>query len=549
MSVPAKEVIYVDTEDDITSVIEKVKLTKASIVALVPPKRTGMLQSIVNLKLVRRAAESANKRLVIITGDSALAALAAGVTIPVAKNLQTKPEIAEIAALSVDDEEVIDGSTLPISSKTGLGSSEAAQESYPAAAAIASTTEAPVATDKSTKISSRKKDPKASKIPDFNSFKKRILLIGGGILALSGFLVWAIWFAPQATVTIAAKTTPYNVSQQSVARPGADLDVESAVLPAHVANKKQTKSVEFTATGKKEVGKKASGTVNYTKSTPGSATISAGTKLSTEGGLVFVTSTDVTVPGAELGWDCPSRLCPGEASGGVTAENRGTNYNSADGTMSGGPRGVAAALDGPTSGGTDKTVTVVSDADVVKAREELAGVDEEELKTELQKEFDGQDVIVIEESFRVDVATPSVSPAIGEEASEASIKSEVTYQMAAVDESDLEKIIDRNVTQQLEGLPGQRIYKHGVDDVRISQLNIENGNYSFVVETTAYAGPQIDEKQLATQLTDKVEGEIQEVVKSRDGVQNVEVNFSPFWVNRVSSEDKITIRFDIENAE
>ena len=58
-----KDVIYIDTEDDITAIIGKVKDSSQKIVALVPPKRIGAMQSAVNLKLVQRAAEQAGKRL------------------------------------------------------------------------------------------------------------------------------------------------------------------------------------------------------------------------------------------------------------------------------------------------------------------------------------------------------------------------------------------------------------------------------------------------------------------------------------------------------
>ena len=101
---PKKDVIYVDIEDDITSVIEKVKEAKASIVALVPPKRIGVLQSVVNLKLLQRAATSAKKRVVLITNDQALIGLAAGVAMPVAKNLQSRPELPSMTAAKIDYE-------------------------------------------------------------------------------------------------------------------------------------------------------------------------------------------------------------------------------------------------------------------------------------------------------------------------------------------------------------------------------------------------------------------------------------------------------------
>ena len=54
-----KDVIYIDVEDDITAIIGKVKTAKEKIVALVPPKRVGVLQSAVNLRLLGRAAEQA----------------------------------------------------------------------------------------------------------------------------------------------------------------------------------------------------------------------------------------------------------------------------------------------------------------------------------------------------------------------------------------------------------------------------------------------------------------------------------------------------------
>ena len=106
-----KDVIYIDVEDDITAIIGKIKAAEHEIVALVPPKRTGAIQSAVNLKLVQRAAERADKHVVIISNNAALTALAGAAHIPVAKNLQSRPEIAEVPALKVDeDDDIIDGS-------------------------------------------------------------------------------------------------------------------------------------------------------------------------------------------------------------------------------------------------------------------------------------------------------------------------------------------------------------------------------------------------------------------------------------------------------
>ena len=110
-----KDVIYIDVEDDITAIIGKVKDAQSKIVALVPPKRIGVLQSSVNLQLLARAATQSNKRLVLISSNSALMALAAAAKLPGANNQQSKPELAQISALDIDDgEDVIDGVQLPV---------------------------------------------------------------------------------------------------------------------------------------------------------------------------------------------------------------------------------------------------------------------------------------------------------------------------------------------------------------------------------------------------------------------------------------------------
>ena len=51
-----KDVIYIDTDDDITAIIGKIKNSKDKIIALVPPKRIGVLQSTVNLRLLSKMA-------------------------------------------------------------------------------------------------------------------------------------------------------------------------------------------------------------------------------------------------------------------------------------------------------------------------------------------------------------------------------------------------------------------------------------------------------------------------------------------------------------
>ena len=58
-SIPAKDVIYIDVDDEITTIIDKVRSSQSKILALVLPKRATTLQSIVNMKLLKRSADEA----------------------------------------------------------------------------------------------------------------------------------------------------------------------------------------------------------------------------------------------------------------------------------------------------------------------------------------------------------------------------------------------------------------------------------------------------------------------------------------------------------
>src|ERR1700761_2539166 len=92
-SIAGKETIYVDVDDEITAIIDKVSAAKGKVVALVLPKRCPVLQSVVNMKLLKRTADNAGKHLVLITTEAGLMPLASNVGLHVASTPTSKPSI------------------------------------------------------------------------------------------------------------------------------------------------------------------------------------------------------------------------------------------------------------------------------------------------------------------------------------------------------------------------------------------------------------------------------------------------------------------------
>lgn len=540
-----KDVIYVDIEDDITSVIAKVKGVSAPIVALVPPKRIGVLQSTVNLKLLQRAAKTADKHLVLITSDAALTSLAAGIAIPVAKNLQSKPEVPEAAKPQAEDDDVINGNELPVGD---LAATAPGQEKEESIIDTIPDFDAPLAT----KAASRApKKAAGSKVPNFDNFRKKIFIAAGAGVLLIVFLVWAIFFAPKATVAITAKTNIVNIDKVMQLKPGATLDVRQNVAPAIVKQVKKTAAVDFAPTGKKEVGEKATGTVKFTNTQDDvSAEIPAGTQVVTSSGLPFVTSGAVTVPMAVPGTKAQcgqDNLCEGTITVGITATTGGSKFNGATGGVSGSFDGASGALTAATAGGTDKTATVISQADIDKAREQLKSQDSSAVKAELKKQFVG-DSIVIQESFQVAPGEPVSTPAVDQEATSAKLTAETTYTMVAVSRADLKKVFDAYTQTQIGKGDNQKIYESGDKTVAFSQFSTaEGGAYTAKVRASAQVGPEIDDGSLAKTLVGKRSGEIQQQLESIQGVEDVETTFSPFWVTTAPKAERITIKFLIKN--
>ncbi|MBI4232395.1 hypothetical protein HY605_04130, partial [Candidatus Peregrinibacteria bacterium] len=64
-----KKVVYIEIDDEVTAVYDKVKAVKSKHVYIVAPKRSIIFQSIVNLKILNRKAEDEGKKIYLITND------------------------------------------------------------------------------------------------------------------------------------------------------------------------------------------------------------------------------------------------------------------------------------------------------------------------------------------------------------------------------------------------------------------------------------------------------------------------------------------------
>ena len=555
-----KDIIYIDTEDDITAIIGKIKASKEKIIALVPPKRTGVLQSAVNIRLLARIAKNSNKRLVIITNNKALIALSSSARIPVAKDLQSKPEIAEIAALEIDDgEDIIEGAQLPVGEFVKIKDYNVDDNSVDSAISTINIDDdelqsVKINASKSTVSADRKKPVKSGiKVPDFSSFRKKLFLgILAGILLVI-FFVWAIWFAPAARIIITTKPEIAPVSMTLKLGGVEPTNIEKGIVQTITKQIKKDISVEFTATGKKDFGKKATGTItveNCDYSNP--IYIAANTVFTSSSSKKFINPKQASVPA----FSGSSSECRNSGDGAgtidipVVAEQSGPGYNIESMEYSiNGVYGDIYAQGTKMSGGTSRLAAVVTAEDVQKAGQSLVDLPNNDVKQQLIKQFTNGEK-VIEDSFNTNRADAISLPEIGSETPDgkAKLTSSSTFTMDAIAKSEMQSYLKNSINKQLSDDNSQRIYDDGIEDVVLSGYSTTDEGATVNITANGKIGPNIKQEMIKEQIKGKHFGDVQSLVEGIKGVDEVDIKFSYFWIRTVPSDvNKIDVEFILKN--
>lgn len=575
-SIPAKDTIYIDVDDEITTIIDKVRVSQSKIIALVLPKRAAMLQSVVNMKLLKRSADNDKKHLVLITSEPSLLPLAANVGMYVARNLQSKPEIPELSAaaraaaeapddseeaVSLDDGpktvspqinrhapvgELAKGSVSPLTPEDAidLDNTDPVKAGAAGAGAVIGGSAAADAAKKAGKSKGNKK----LKVPNFSKFRM-LLIFGGAALVLIVFLAWLCFSVlPKADILVETNSTAINSSIDVTLNPSAaGVSVDGGVVPASTQQVKKTLTAQADATGQKNNGTKATGTVKMTAgscSADQPADIAVGTGLGANS-QTFITQHTVTFTPAVSGKKCvwtgvdPS----GSVNIAITSQGVGAANNVSSGTFSVANRSDVTAT-GSTSGGTDNITKIVQQSDVDSAKSKISTQDTSAVKQQLKQQLENSGFDAIDVTFNAGTPTTSNSANPGDAADNVTVTEVVTYTMLGAKKADLQQLVANSVKSQID-TSKQTITDYGIDKASFKLLNQNGTTASVSMYATAVAGPDLNVANLKKQIAGMKTGDVTSTLKSNPGVTDVNVNYSPFWVNSVpKNTSKITLTID-----
>lgn len=554
---PSKQTIYIDLDDEITSIIDKIENAKEKVVALVLPKRFTALQSVVNMRLLKRSSESAGKSVVLITSDSALLPLAGAVGVHVAKNLQSKPEIppnpsgkselepverpdgtgkVDLTSSEVDEE----NEELPIKIDYDEPVGELADKHDEENHIIE--LEDDVAEPGAGRFSLKNlKMPKGSKIkiPNFDKFRISLGLGILGVVALIVFIYLAGSVLPKATINIQTLSTPVTATlTMTTSDQAKTVDVAKNIMPVSVKTSDQTSTQQVQATGQLNSGDKASGTMTFYNCSEKDTlegtdrTIPAGTGVSA-GGLTFITQTSVTVsPSHFAGSTCKNDVVSGSVK--IIAIAGGSKYNQDPTTYTVANFASITGTGSKTTGGTDTIQTVVSQADLDAAKAKISAASTDTFSKTFLTQLGQQNFYVLSSSLKIGDPQTSSTPAVGQVSSTATVTIKITYTVLVLSKDDLKQAITAALASQVDKT------KQKVED---SDL-IAGATISFTNQTSPTAGtltitedtkavPVLDETTVKNQVKGHKSGDIQKSIGGITGVKSVTVKYSPFWVSSV----------------
>lgn len=609
------EILYLEPDEEITSVIDKLKKSESDSVGLVIPRNSTLVHSLVNLKLLKKEAEKAGKDIALVTGDKIGKNIAGQVGLTVFEDVHAKRPVNAMTmpplpkgdeVIEVDMSNGESGSSKMSKAESGdtpqvkyyQGGASGArsaknrstkeaqiEEVIPAPVIDGAEEPEPLAEALTDEISD---DELASHAPHRSTIahqpadtdaggtdgpthhrsttvhteemvtahrpmtlqhhtdhrvsakSHRTAVSKGRIIFLSLFIVVllaTLLGLPQTSilVTVAAepfeKTIPLTVDGETES-----VDGEQAVAPGELVTIENEAAQRVPATGKKDVGGKASGTITFNNAWDGTAQkFPAGTVVTSAEGKTFTIKSDITIPGGTATLSQGQLVTtPGKVNGEIVATEPGEAYNVAAGQfkISGLSGERQAKIYGESSkaltGGFTKQVTVMTQADIDAAKETLVTDLAKEAAEKIRKE--AKDKKVIDEAIVSETVSVETNPEKADSETEFfDIKVKTKHQVMVFDEKQMQSLVDAALQQEIS--EDKELLLTEGDELVVSVAGTDYANNKLNLESKVKTkiGTRVDPVTAKQGLAGKNEEAVKEQLASIPNVKDVSVQTFPSW--------------------
>ena len=501
--VSKKKILFVDIDEELTSVFDRISKLPYKEIYLVVPKRAVILQSVVNLKILKQKLVDVEKNMSIITNDTN------------GMNLAQQAEIKVFDHWDFDEKQEEkaqdENSTLlrPVSA-----TSNEVDESLPSRlpkkkSSIFEVVRTLRAKDKGFSLKTYLSDRKKNKLSN-ESWK--LYLPGGSRKFITGLLAASLASLFFVAYVVLPGATLYIEPASEVISKSVNINLERApddprTLKSYAIETSVDLTISHSASGVLSEGNNASGNISIINTTANSWPLIAQTRFQNPEGIVYRLQNEATVPAGSI-------ENPGKLEAFVVADSLDTNGIAVGARGNIGPSSFilpalressqtelyAESFEDMTGGETAVSAIVLED-DLVAAREKLELQLKEKALSSLRKETlsmgnqEGVNLDLLEDSDVLEYGTAVVDmpfELLGDEMEEFEISGTLRLSGVAFDNDALLAIL-KNEIISVE-TPGKQLIKINDDSISINVLEVDNVrlNYKFTAQIQGIEEYEID---------------------------------------------------------
>lgn len=389
---------------------------------------------------------------------------------------------------------------------------------------------------------------KLIRIPKVNStFLKgpgKFLLIPGGLILILLLLFVYFLLFRSAVVTIGVSAKDANKTEDVTFSTKSPTSIDDNTIKSEFTSVSEDGKLTAQATGKKQTGDKAHGTVTIFNLSSTPKTFASGTTITSPNNLSFTFDKGITIASGSGDATSPN---PGKTDVSVTASAFGTQYNLPSGTkfsVADNPTAlIAGKNDNAFSGGTVKDIVIVSNDDLNNLSSDMVKSLEDKAKNDISKKASG-DTVVLPDFVSTSFDLKSFSKKSGDEATSVSLTATVTYQAITYSKKDLDSYAQSLFQKDL----GKDLIiseeNTSVDVQNLKKKDDSNTTATLNIQTKLF--PKIDTQSLVHDLAGKSFNDATDIISHIPQSEGVKINLSPgiFFFPKIlpSSPSKIKIQ-------
>ncbi len=550
------KVLKLGTNEDIAEVIQMIKASREREIVLDTEKGSPILLNSANLRLVRKTAEVLGKSVQLKTNDAT------------GKILAVKAGMALVGGEEIGEEIVVPG-TRPVSQNPKTVRVGGLSD-------LRRTRRTPVRRT-TPQIPVKKEAPIFTKVPGIEAFKK--MIPGGqqsapttvakpfaakqqsegrlknfagnyskaimlGVVALVVIVFALVVLLPQAEIIVYARSEPITRDLEiAVDRTAKSVDSGKLVIPGEIITKELSDTKTFQTSGVKQIGDKAAGTVRIYNFTKNTLTLKASTTTLLINGKKYYFTKDATGirPTATIGQGEEQEVDQSSLTAAIpiVAEVAGEPYNlSANQKFEivnaalGISQNVYAINEVPLTGGTTKTINILSQADVDRAVTEMTDHLATLAEEELAQDPSSAGKKVLPTGSNKEILAKTANKNVGDEAKEFDMTIIGRLTGLAYNEDSVESVMLDRINAVLS--EDRYLLENGKRDItaRFKTIDLPKGVGVLSVHFETVVAYRVITGDLSNALEGKTASEIKEILLTKPEIDRVDVNFSPFFVNK-----------------